>query len=270
MYRNETVLAALCVEVVDGFADGLGDRTHGDDDVLRVGVAVVVEGTVDASGSFADLAHVAGDHVGNFVVDLVAGLDGLEVDVAVLGGAAGDGSLGIESPFAELLQCLGAHHLPEVVLIDCLDLLDFVRGAETVKEVQEGDAALDCGEMGYGRHVLGFLYGAGCEQREAGLAACHHVLMVAEDGKCVRSERAGRNVEDCGQHFACDLVHIRNHQQKALGSGVGGGEGAGLEGTVHCSRGTCLTLKFGDLYGLAPKVLLPVGSPFVDVFCHGR
>ena len=143
-------------------------------------------------------------------------------------------------------------------------------GAESVEEVKERNAALDGGEMCHGGEVLCFLHGTGGQHGKAGLAACHHVLMVAEDGKCVRSERAGGHVEDCGKHFARDLVHVRNHQQKTLGGGVGGGEGACLEGTVHCSRSAAFTLKLRDLYGLAPKVLLPVGSPFVDVLCHGR
>ena len=118
--------------------------------------------------------------------------------------------------------------------------------------------------------ILGFLYGAGCQHCETGLAAGHHILVVTENGKCVRSERAGGHVEDGGEHLACNLVHVRNHQQKALGGGVGGSEGTCLKGTVHCSRCTCLTLQFGDLYGLPPKVLLSVGSPFVDVLCHRR
>ena len=39
----KTVFAALSVQVVNGFFDGIADRTHGDDDMLGVGSTVVVE-----------------------------------------------------------------------------------------------------------------------------------------------------------------------------------------------------------------------------------
>ena len=138
MDGDDSVLAALGGEVVDGLPDGLGDRAHGDDHALGVGVAVIFEGTVLAAGELADLAHIACNYVGNCFIYLVAGLDGLEVDVAVLGGAPGHGRLGGEGAGAEVLERLLADQFLEVLLVDGLDLLDLMGGAETVEEMQEG------------------------------------------------------------------------------------------------------------------------------------
>ena len=272
MDGHEAVLAALGGEVVDGFAYGFGDGTHGDYDVLGVGGAVVLEGTVAAAGELADFAHVAGYYVGDGFVDLVAGFDGLEVDVAVLGGAAGDGGVGVEGALAEVLEGLLADHAAQGVFIEGLDLLDFVGSAETVEEVEERHAGLDGGQVGDGRKVLGLLDAAGGEHGKAGLAAGHDVLVVAEDGEGVRGEGAGRYVEYGGKEFARDLVHVRNHEQETLRGGEGAGEGACLEGAVDGAGGTGFTLHFGDFYGFAPEVLLALGGPFVDVLrhCGGR
>src|SRR5579884_1581635 len=49
----------------------------------------------------------------------------------------------------------GAH----IVACQLLDFVDFVRGAETVKEEQEWDAGLERGCVSDKREVLGFLYG---------------------------------------------------------------------------------------------------------------
>ena len=53
--------------------------------------------------------------------------------------------LGVQRAGAELLNGLHVAHLGEVLVIPNGYLLDLVGGAETVEEVQEGDAALDGG-----------------------------------------------------------------------------------------------------------------------------
>ena len=266
---DEAVLAAAAGEVVDGLLDGLGDGAHGDDDVLGGGIAVVLERAVAAAGELGNLTHVAGDDVRNGVVALVAGLDGLEIDVTVLGGTAGHGRIRIEGAGAEAGEGLFGDHLAEFVFRKRLDLLDFVAGAETVEEVQERDGGLDRGEVRHGGDVLGFLDGAGGDHGEAGLAAGHHVLVVTEDGEGVGGEGAGGHVEHGREHLAGDLVHVRDHQQETLGCRERGSEGTSLEGTVHGAGGAGLALHLGHFHRLAPEVLLPVGGPLVDVLGHG-
>ena len=122
--------------------------------------------------------------------------------------------------------------------------------------------------MRHGGDVLGLLHGAGGKHRETGLAAGHHVLVVAEDGQGVGRQGTCGHVEDGRKHFTCNLVHVRNHQKKTLGGGIGRRERTGLQGTVDGTRGAGLALHLGDLDGLAPEILLSVGRPFVHVFRH--
>ena len=212
----QTVLAAAAGEVVDGFLDGLGYGAHCNDDVLCSGVTVILEGTIAASGELGDFTHVAGYDIRNCIVVLVAGFHCLEVNVAVLGGAAGNGSVRVQCASTELCESLGGDHIFEGFLVQGFDLLDFMGGTEAVEEVQERQAGLDGAKVCHGGKVLGFLYGAGCQHAETGLSAGHYVLMVSEDGEGVACEGAGAHVEYGGQHFAGNFVHVGNHEQKAL------------------------------------------------------
>ena len=116
-----------------------------DDDVFGVRSAVVGEGTVFTSGEFAHFTHVTGDDVGNGLVVLVAGFGGLEVNIAVLRGAADYGRIRIEGLLAESFQRLFADHALERCLVEGFDLLYFMGCPESVEEVQERHAGLDGG-----------------------------------------------------------------------------------------------------------------------------
>ena len=94
--------------------------------------------------------------------------------------------------------------------------------------------------------------------------------MVTEDAQCVGAEGPGGHMEHAGQHFACDLIHIGDHQQQPLGGGIGGGQGAGLQGAVDRAGGAALGLHLHHLHRLAEQVFLPVSGPLVHVLRHGR
>ena len=261
-------LLALGVEVIHNGLDGLGHRTHSHDDVLGILGTVVGEGGVLAAGQLADLSHILGHDVGQSVVVLVLQLAGLEIDVAILGGTAGHVVLGVEGVLAESLQGLLVDERTQVFHIPSLDFLDLVAGAEAVEEVEERHAALEGGEVGHRGEVHHLLHRALGQQGEAGLAGAHHVGVVAEDGEGLGGQGAGAHVEHAGQQFASDLVHIRNHQQQTLRSGVGGGQSTGLQRAVHGTCGTGLALHLDDLHGLAEEVLTTAGGPLVDILGH--
>ena len=270
VYRNQTDFLALGGEVVDSFLGGLCHRAHGDDDALGVGSAVVVEQVVLAAGDFADGGHVAFDNLGHGLVVFVGGFAVLEEDVGVLGSTAGDWLVGVEGAVAEVGQGVLVKEGGESVAVDFLNLLNLMRGAETVKEVDEGDAALDGGEVGDTGQIHYLLYRTFGEHGEAGLTARHDVLVVAEDAEGVAGEGAGRDVENAWQQLAGNLVHIWNHQQQALRGSVGGGEGTGLERAVNSTGGAALALHFLHEDCLAEHVLAACGRPFIDILRHRR
>ncbi len=158
VYGNQADLLALLEQVVDGLLDGLGNRTHGHDDVLGIGGAIVGKGFIFAARDLRNLLHGVGHHVGHGVVELVRSLAGLEIDVGVLGRTARDGVLGVERLSAELLQGVAVEHGGQRGLVDQLDLLDLMRGAEAVEEVEERHAGLERDDVGDAGQVHDFLH----------------------------------------------------------------------------------------------------------------
>ena len=269
MHLDQAQLLALLVEVVDGLLDGLAAAAHGDDHALGIGGAHVVEELVLAAHQRADLLHDLFHDGGGGVVELVGRLTVLEVDVGVLRGAGLMRMIGVKGAVAEGLDLVPGHQGLDVLVINRVDLLHLMAGAEAVEEMQEGNAALQRGQMRHQRHVHGFLHAVGSQHGKAGLAAGHHVGMVAEDAQGVRGQRAGAHVEHAGQQLAGDLVHIGDHQQKALAGSEGGGQRAGRQTAVHGARRARLGLHLAYVNGLAEEVLRTTRRPFIDYFRHG-
>ena len=104
----------------------------------------------------------------------------------------------------ERAGAVGAHqfvvdHGAQVVGRELLDLGDFVRGAETVEEVEEGDARFQAGGLRDQRHIHDFLHRVGRQHAEAGGARGHDVAVVAEDGERMGGQGAGGDVEHRGR-----------------------------------------------------------------------
>ncbi len=267
---HDTHLPAFGVQVIDRLLEGLGHRTHRDHDVLGVCGSVVYERLVLAAGDLRNLAHRVCDHVGHGVIEGVGGFAGLEIDVGVLGRTARHGVFGVERTLAEGLQRIAVEHRRQGGFVDQLDLLDLMRGAESVEEVQERHARLERHDVRHAREVHHLLYGRGGDHCESGLAGRHDVLMVAENRQRLRGQRARRHVEHAGKQLAGDLVHIRNHQQQALRRGKRRSEGAALERTVHGACGARLGLHLHDFHRFAENIFTTLCSPLVHELGHGR
>ena len=193
----------------------------------------------------------------------------LEEDIAILMAAAHVGMLGIQSVLTELLHGVHVAHILQILVIPHGDLLDLVAGAEAVEEVDEGNLALQSGQMGHGRQIHDLLDVALAQHGKAGLAAGHHVGVVAEDVQRLGGHGTGGDMEHGGQLLGCDLVHVGDHQQQALGSGIGGGQSAGAQRTVNRAGSAGLRLHFHHLDLGAEDVLQPVGGPLVHKVGHG-
>ena len=251
------------------FLHHVGAAAHDDDDVFRIRGAHVIEQVIATAGELAHLVHIVLHDAGDGVILFVGGFPALEVDIRVLGGAAQVGMLGVHGPGAEGFDRLKVAQLGHVVVIDDLHLLHLVGGTEAVEEMDEGHAALDGGQVGDQGQVHDLLHGGGSQHGKPGLAAAHHVAMIAEDGQGVIGQGPGGNVEHARQQLAGDLIHVGDHQQQALGSGKGGGQRAALEGAVNRAGGAGFRLHFRDLYLLAEQVQPTVCSPVVCNLRHG-
>ena len=179
------------------------------------------------------------------------------------------------SGFEEPAQAVGgdqgvADHGAHVVKGQFLDLLDLVRGAEAVEEVQERDPCAEGGGLGDQGEVHDLLDVVGAEHGPAGGAAGHDVGVVAEDGERLSRDGAGRNMKNSGGQFPGDLVHVGDHQQQTLAGGKGGGHGPGLQGAVHGAGGAPFGLQFSHQRYGAPDILLSGGALDVRDLAHDR
>ena len=224
---------------------------------------------VSPAGQIADFFHVVFNDLGNLCIVDVCSFTALEIDVGILRGTGLMGMLGVECTLTETLNGIVIEQLCHILVFDLFDLLNLMRGAEAVEEVQEGDSALDGGKVSYGSEVHDLLHVALAEHCKAGLTAGHDVGMVAEDAEGVGSQSAGGDVENAGEQLACDLVHVGDHEQQTLGSGVGGGESARVQRAVDRAGCAGLSLHLLHLDGAAEDVLLTLGRPLVDKVRHG-
>ena len=122
--------------------------------------------------------------------------------------------------------------------------------------------------MRHGSQIHDLLHVALGEHGKAGLAAGVDVAVVAEDVQRMGSYGTGRDMEDGREQLACDLIHVRDHQQQTLRSGVGGGQRAGCERAVHRAGGAGLGLHLDDLDAVAEDVEATLRRPLVNVVRH--
>ena len=193
----------------------------------------------------------------------------LEEDVAVLMAAAHGGTLGVKRVFAERAHSIHVAHLGQIVVIPHGDLLNLVRGAEAVEEVDEGRTPFDGGKMRHGGKIHDFLHVALGEHSEAGLAAGHDVGMVAEDVERMRRHRTRTHMKHARQLLGGYLVHVRDHEEQALRSGIGGGKRTGGKRAVQCAGSAALRLHFANFHRGAEDVLLAGSRPLVNEVGHG-
>ena len=194
----------------------------------------------------------------------------LEIDVRVLRRAAHERVVRIERAPAMGEDLLVIDHRADLLVRDERDLVDLVRGAKAVEKMDEGYSRCKRRGLGDQRHVVGLLHRGGGEQRKAGRTHGHDVLMIAEDRQPLRRERAGGDMEDGRRQLARDLVHVRDHQEQALGSGEGGGQRATLEGAMHRARGAALALHLDHVRDHAPDIRLALRRPLIGQLRHGR
>ena len=136
---------------------------------------------VFAACDFRNGIHLGLDDFADCLVVFVHCFAALEIDVAILRADLCDRLLWADAARAELFYRLLIDHLRDCLIRDFFVFVDFVRCAESVEELQERNLCRICREMRDKRHVEFFLNGIRDEHREACVAACHDVRVVAED-----------------------------------------------------------------------------------------
>ena len=94
--------------------------------------------------------------------------------------------------------------------------------------------------------------------------------MITKDGKPLRRQRAGRNVENHRREFAGNLVQVGNHQEQTLGRSERGGKRTGLQRAVNRARRPTLALQLDHRRNGLPQILDSGGGPLIGPFAHRR
>ena len=192
----------------------------------------------------------------------------LEEDIAVLVRTAHGRVLRVQCALTERLDSIHIAHFLEILIIPDGDLLDLVGGTEAVEEVDERNTALDGSQMRNSAEIHNLLRVGLSEHCKTGLTTCIDVGVVTEDVQRVGSDAACRYVEHAGQQLTGDLVHIRDHEEQTLRSGVGGGQRTGIQRAVNGTRSTSLGLHLLDLNGSTEDVFDALCRPLVNIVCH--
>ena len=270
MHGKKADLFTLGIEIIHGFAGRLTDRAHGDDDALGILCTMIVEEMVLASRDLREICHGFLDKLRQRFIVLVGGFLRLEVDIRILRRTADDRMIRVQCACTELLDRIPVEEFRKIVKVDDFDLLNLMRRAETVEEVDERHAALDGDEMRDSGEIHDLLHARLTQHRTARLTRCHDIALIAENIEGGSRQSTGAHMEDTGKELAGNLVEVRDHQQEALRSRVRRRQGACLQRTVHSARCACLGLHLDDAHLLTEDVLRSLRRQSVDMLRHRR
>mmetsp|Transcript_7487 Transcript_7487/g.20229 ORF Transcript_7487/g.20229 Transcript_7487/m.20229 type:complete len:1155 (+) Transcript_7487:2178-5642(+) len=257
-------------QVIHGLLRGLRRGAHHHDHALRLRVAVVVEELVLAPCDHGQLVHRLLNDVGDGVVEHVGGHRGLVVRLWVLAHAAHHRVLRVEPARPEVVERFPGHQAFHGGVGDGLHALDHGGRPGAVEEVDEGHRGLQAREVSHGAEVHHLLRVLGIQQGAACGPHRHDVGVVAEDGQRLPRQRAGRDVEDGRQQLARCEVHVRDHEQQALGAGKRGAERPARERAVQRTGRPELRLHLANLDRLPEHVLAAARRELVHRLAHAR
>ena len=202
-----------------------------------------------------NLVHIFFYDSGNCLVVRVGRFSVLEEMIRVLGHTASDRSLRVQGTGTELSQGLLVDKRSQVLILQSLDLLDLVRGTETVEEVHERHTRLDRSQVSDTGQVHNLLYGTLGQHGETCLTGRHHVLMVTEDTQRMRSQCTSGYVENARKQFAGETVMVQEMQSEggAAGAVHGSLQAGALTTTYTASQG--LLLMIPNMYKIAGELL---------------
>ena len=268
MHGDHAHLAATGVEVVHRFPQGLGTGAHGHHALRSIDRAVILVGGVVTACQFVDLVHIVGHDAWDGVIVAVGCLASLEESLAGSRGTTDAGVLRVQAVTAEGVDLVEIHQGTQIFIIQDIDFLHLVGGAETIKEVHECVTRLNSGQMRHHAQIHSLLRTGRSQHSLADGAAGHDIGMVSVNGPHILRHGAGGNMKDTRHVLTGNAEHGRDHEHQTLGRGVGGGERTGLERSVTGAGCTGLRLHLNDLYRLTKQVFLSLRRPFIHHLGH--
>ena len=195
MYLQETYFFAFCSQVFDNFLHSTCDRTHCNQNMFCICSTKVVEQFVVSTCDFVDFVHVIFYDFRQTSIEWVCCFSVLEEYVRVLYCRTLYRVFWVQSIFTEFCQCFLVNQFFDVFIVHHFDFLQFVRSAETIKEMNKRYTAFDCSQMCYTTQVHNFLYRSGRKHSSTDLTTSHNVGMVTKNRECMCTNSSGTNME---------------------------------------------------------------------------
>ena len=269
MNLYHTYLLALCHQIIHNFHRGFTDRSHGNDDTLCLRIPIIVKQLIVSSGEFVDGIHLFLHYFGKLIIRRVAGFSALEKGIRILQCGTDCRMLGVQCMIPEIVDPVPVDEFGKILVIQNIDLLNLMTGAETIKEMHERNGTLNGAQMCYCCKIHALLNTGGRQLCKAGLTAGHSVGLISKNRDGMGSDRACRYVHHSRELRSGDSVHGGDHEHQTLRSGIGGRQGSGLQSTVHGTARSGLTLHLHQLHRLSEQILFPVSCPVIHMVRHG-
>ena len=229
MYAHQAILLAIGISIINGFTCSLSTRAHHDDYLLGILGAIVTEEFILATGTLRNGSHILLHDSGNSIVIAVAALAMREESLGILGHTLCLRTLRSESTCTEFAHGLHIYEVTYIILLDEFHLLILMRGAESVEEIDEGNACLDSRQMSHGAQVHNLLHRTLGQHSKTSLSTSHHIAVVTKDTQRMSGNGTCRHMEHAGKQLASNLVHVGDHQQQTLTGSEGGSQGTCLQ-----------------------------------------
>ena len=171
-------------------------------------------------------------------------------------------------PFGMGLDRALVDHRPQHVIGNQLEIIDLMRGAESVKKMQKRNPRSQRGRVRDTGQVVGFLNARRGKQREAGLTHRHDIRVIAKNREGMGRQRAGRHVHAEWHQLPGQLIHDGDHQQEPLRSGERRRQRAALQHSVDGSSHAGFRLHLDNFRNVSPQIPAALARPFVRKLAH--
>ena len=136
-------------QLINNFLAGANGRSHQHNDPFRLRMAVILKGFVFPTRCGSKVIHRLFNMVVNRVVPRVGGLAGLEIGIRVRRRAANHRVFRIQGAGAMRVDIRLREEIQDCFVSQRDDFVNFVRGAETIKEMNKRHPAFERGDMRY-------------------------------------------------------------------------------------------------------------------------
>ena len=134
--------------------------------------------------------------------------------------------------------------------------------------IESGRSAIRS-EVGHQSEIVSLLDVVRGQVGETSETGGEDITVVAVQAGTALGDGTGGDVDDTGEEFTTNTVHVGDHQHETLGGGEGSGEDTTQESAVKSTSGTGFGLHLGDGHWLAEDVLLALHSPSIAQFTNG-